>query len=606
MSKLFKNKNSWSYFILFCSLALFAGSFAFQSISVNKSSFEQRVKKLEKGIHQLEKDAASVLSDTALMRRLNIAKQTPADLDYLYNKPYYFYVYQKLNNGQYLKFWNTAVMIIPDSVLNDVMDEKFVQLSNGYYYIKKNQSKQHPGLNICYAILIKSQFFIPSENFKESYPLNKGLDGVANISLNPSPYVVRSFSGKSLFYLKKKPGTTLNNDNVGFVIIRLISFFFIFLAIYFILFKNVVRKYKFADIPFFILCLLSFRVLLYLFRDIFSLERLELFRSSLYNAGMMLPSLGDLLISSALFCWIGIFIWNRIKPDGSEPPEPKRNKVQWAQGILYILLLLILTFTTINVIRSIVSNSKVSFDVTNFFSLSFFTAVGFVILAFLSLGFHYFSRIIYNYLFPAFSGSVYYIYLFIAVAGLSYIALSTPQVTALYLLCLAWLLLYTFLFNNETSLNKLIRFNISGIVIWIFIFSISISVLMLSEIDKAELKQRRVYLEKLDTKSDPGTERLIVMANTYLDNDFFQHNFHRLYDEKDNKFLRDSILSNNYSRYIRDYSGSLYFLTARISHCLIQVIYLMNLLKRLFYGSPTLLIFGTYIFMSLRMTSLLT
>ncbi|ULT40168.1 hypothetical protein KRR40_35860 [Niabella defluvii] len=75
-----------------------------------------------------------------------------------------------------------------------------------------------------------------------------------------------------------------------------------------------------------------------------------------------------------------------------------------ARGSLYIALLLLLTFIVVNVIRSIISNSKVSFDVTNFFGLSVYTAIGFIILAFLSFGFHYFSRILFYYLFPAFRG----------------------------------------------------------------------------------------------------------------------------------------------------------------------------------------------------------
>ncbi|WP_346239529.1 HAMP domain-containing sensor histidine kinase [Niabella insulamsoli] len=559
MHSVLKNKNFWSYVILVAAIFLFACSFIFQSLSYNRSSFAQQVKSLEKQIHKQQQDVKMVLEDTALISRFNSGRATQADLDFLYKKPYFFYLYGTAGTTRYLKFWNTAVTIIPDSIINNGKSEEFLRLSNGYYFIKKSGYKNKDGLKVCYAILIKSQFFITSDNFKESYPLNTGLDDIAEISDTPTSDVVRSLSGKVLFYLKQKPGTISETDDYGFVILRLISFFFIFLAIYFILFKSVVRKYKFADIPFFIACLLLFRILLYLFSDLFQLQQLELFNPALYEAGRMLPSLGDLLISSALFCWFGIFIWNRIKPDGSEPPKPQKGHVQWIKGILYIFFLLLLTFTTVNVIRSIVARSQVSFDVTNFFSLSFFTAVGFVILAFLSLGFHYFSRIIYNYLFPSFAGRVYYIYLLIAVLGLSYIAISSTHSIKLYLFCLSWLLLYTFLFNNETALNRLIRFNISGIVIWIFIFSISISVLMLAEINKAELAQRKLYLEKLETKSNPSTERLVVMANTYLDNDFFQDNFHRLYDKTQNQFLRDSILSTNYYRYLREYAGSIYF-----------------------------------------------
>ena len=561
MNKVYQNKNFWSYLILIASLVLFAGSFVFKSPSLNETSLEYKERELQKGIHKQEDDAAKLLKDTSLVRRLSENKETQADMDLLYNKPYGLYLYKGgQGNQRYLHFWNTATIIIPDSVLYQVKDEQLEKLANGYYLIKKFGAANLKDVAIYSAILVQSTYYLNSTDYaKETFPLSPGLTSIAGVSEKPTPFAIKSLSGQTSIYLEKKPAATSNPDGPLLVVIRLASFFFVFLALYFLLFKNVVRQYKFADIPLFLFCLLIFRLSLYLCRDLFKLDSLELFGQQLYNANVILPSLGDLLLNSALFCWFGIFIWNRIKPNGTTPaPDEAGRRIKWLQGVVYIVLLLLLTFVIVNVIRSIISNSKVSFDVTNFFGLSIYTAIGFIILAFLSFGFHYFSRILFYYLFPAFKSRTYLIYLIIAIGGLSYIAFGASGSSSLYLICLLWLLVYTFLFNNERPLNKLIRFNISGTIVWIFIFSVSISFLMLSEIDNAELKQRRGYIEKLNVKSDSATERLIVMANVYLDNDFFEENYNRFYDEQQNEYLRDSILSNNYSRYIRDYTPSFY------------------------------------------------
>ncbi|HTG56955.1 MAG TPA: hypothetical protein VL943_11840, partial [Niabella sp.] len=496
MNKVYQNKNFWSYLILIASLVLFAGSFVFKSPSLNETSLEYKERELQKGIHKQEDDAAKLLKDTSLVRRLSENKETQADMDLLYNKPYGLYLYKGgQGNQRYLHFWNTATIIIPDSVLYQVKDEQLEKLANGYYLIKKFGAANLKDVAIYSAILVQSTYYLNSTDYaKETFPLSPGLTSIAGVSEKPTPFAIKSLSGQTSIYLEKKPAATSNPDGPLLVVIRLASFFFVFLALYFLLFKNVVRQYKFADIPLFLFCLLIFRLSLYLCRDLFKLDSLELFGQQLYNANVILPSLGDLLLNSALFCWFGIFIWNRIKPNGTTPaPDEAGRRIKWLQGVVYIVLLLLLTFVIVNVIRSIISNSKVSFDVTNFFGLSIYTAIGFIILAFLSFGFHYFSRILFYYLFPAFKSRTYLIYLIIAIGGLSYIAFGASGSSSLYLICLLWLLVYTFLFNNERPLNKLIRFNISGTIVWIFIFSVSISFLMLSEIDNAELKQRRVY-----------------------------------------------------------------------------------------------------------------
>ncbi len=554
-----RNSIFWAYFMLIASIALFIVSFALKFFPFDKVSVEHRAKELERQLHVQEKDIATVLNDTALLQRLKTGKETQADLELLYDKYYSLYVYRLLDKAQYLKFWSSAHTMLPDSLLDNKNDEQFVRLSNGYYLIKRLYNPEVPGINIYCAILIKSQFFVDTRFFKQSFPLNTKLDKIADISEIPTEYAIKSASGKTYIYLKEAGQITNEYESLIVVVIRLVSFFLIFLSLYFLLYLKVVKKRGKSDISIFLGCMLAFRALLYVFREPFKLGSLELFSPQIFASGFLLPSLGDLLINSLLFCWLGVFIWNRIRSTEHKEILPPIRRNNWLLGVACISLLLGLTFVVIHVIRSIIIDSKISFDVTNFFSLNIYTAVGFLVLAFLVLGYHYFTRILYRYLFPSFAFNVYWLYLLIALVGLMYIALFVPPASIhLSLYCLLWLLLYTFLFNYEKTLNHFIRFNIAGIVVWIFIFSVSLSLLMLSEIKKAELIQRKNYIEKLDTQSDPSTERLMAIASAYLNNDFFQRNFHRFYDENENCYLRDSILSNNYIRYIKNYDGQLY------------------------------------------------
>jgi hypothetical protein len=64
-----------------------------------------------------------------------------------------------------------------------------------------------------------------------------------------------------------------------------------------------------------------------------------------------------------------------------------------------------------------VADSRISFDVTNFFSLDIYSAIGFVVLASLSLGYYYLTQILFRILFHLFRNQqTLIIYFAIAIA----------------------------------------------------------------------------------------------------------------------------------------------------------------------------------------------
>jgi signal transduction histidine kinase len=119
-------------------------------------------------------------------------------------------------------------------------------------------------------------------------------------------------------------------------------------------------------------------------------------------------------------------------------------------------------------------------------------------------------------------------------------------------------LIYTWLVNRQGFILRRVRINIAGILFWIFIFSVSISAIMLAENRKAERARRITYVEKLAEQTDPSGERTLNTALNYLDNDFFYENFSRFHDGEKGKKFRDSIINENYRSYQNKFETKLY------------------------------------------------
>jgi hypothetical protein len=123
---------------------------------------------------------------------------------------------------------------------------------------------------------------------------------------------------------------------------------------------------------------------------------------------------------------------------------------------------------------------------------------------------------------------------------------------------LCWLLVYSWLLNRKGIVINKVKINITGILAWIFLFSVSIAAIMLVEIKKVEKERRKRMAEKLAVQTDPSGELLMNIALQYLDNDFLSQNFSRFSDENKGQLLRDSIIAGNYEGYLNKYDTRLY------------------------------------------------
>ncbi|RYG02347.1 MAG: HAMP domain-containing histidine kinase, partial [Chitinophagaceae bacterium] len=86
----------------------------------------------------------------------------------------------------------------------------------------------------------------------------------------------------------------------------------------------------------------------------------------------------------------------------------------------------------------------------------------------------------------------------------------------------------------------------------------SIAAVIIFENRKIEFENRHRFAQKLSLQADPSGGKLLNIAFAYLDNDFLYPNFERFEDPVQNEYLKDSIISKNFSVYLERFDTKIY------------------------------------------------
>ncbi len=557
-----KNILNRKYALLLPAVILFLLSMAFNRLYTQRTSVAREVKMLETYLHKRENDFNNFLKDTTVISRLLRQQSNEPELEKISARGYGIFLYAW--NGYAapeMKFWSDHLAVPPDSLLAANDGVYFQQLLNGWYLIcRKTLPGPSPGAEIfAFAVIpVRTEFFLTTEYLPERFVYSRGADKRVRISENVTEFPVHAVSGQTLFYLDKKVSLAVAYNDRLTILLRMGGLLFLLFFIHFLASAESAKRGAWRGIALLLVLLAALRLVTYYFPSLLNLRQFELFSPLIYGSNAIQRSLGDLLINAVLFGWVVLFAWSKLR-DVQNPAARFPVRQKWLIGIISLFLLLFSTFLLATVIRSLVADSKISFDVTNFFSLNLYTVAGFFVLACLSLSYYYFSQILFRLIFPLFAGRNVLIYFAISFAGLAYLTTRSgnPDVR-FYLPVLIWLLGYTWLVNREGVIISRLRINIAGILSWIFIFSVSMAAIMLSQNRKVEWEKRKSIAEKLAIQTDPSSEYMMSITIRYLDNDFLRDNFDRFRQETSSLELRDSIIRGNYSNYMNRYDTRLY------------------------------------------------
>ncbi len=546
-------KNSYLLIIAACFITF---SFIIKNYWTTSTSAKSVQGQLEKYIQKHETDFESLLKSTQLIQKLNDDKFNSAELDQLVKKEYFLFRYFVNDIGlQKLIFWNTQTVLPSTGILNNSANVGFTQLQNGFYVWRKQTTET----SITVALIpVKWEYFVNNQYLKNNFVAGKEIERKYDIAEQPTSVAVRSANGNNLFYLSEKPGSIKTKSNPIAIGLRLLAALAVLLFIHLLASRMATNSGLKKALLFLIPVLIALRWLSYYFPVPINFRQFELFDPTVYGSNIVLRSLGDLLINAFLFTWVILFVYNKIQ-EKKTTVKTNKQRYRWVMLIAVTILLLAATFASGQIIRSMVADSQISFDVINFFTLNIYSVTGFIVLCCIAIGYFLLTHLLIYLIQPLFPKYFPGLYLLVAIFGLAYLTIQLSIANAGFeLLILAWLIIYLLLLHRDNLTLNIKKINSSLLIFWLFFFSLTITGIIVLENSKKELRNREHYAEILATKADPASETLLNTLLTEFRNEYLAVNFSRFQNEKDNQFFKDSLVSGNFSGYTNKYETKVY------------------------------------------------
>ena len=536
---------------------LYLLSFLFTPTISPINSLNAEIKSLENYIHARQKEFDEFASDTSLINRVANKEETVAELEQLTHKTTGLFIFKESSLATGPLFWSNQRSYPPDEIftLPDTTYFKQLEKGNGFYICIKKTFAGENGDSIITIGMIPIMY-----HYFSDLPDKFEYDANANILISAltTDYSIKSDSGRTLFYVSPKSRIDKPSENIS-IYLRLAAMILLVIYIHLMSERTAMRFGFWKGLTFLFIVLFSLRLISYFFPFPVNLRQFELFDPSNYASSEIHKSLGDLLINACLFSWLILFSLHKLQRTGFyNLPSGRIGKVIGSFASLFVVAL---TFIIAFTIRSIAAHSTISFDVINFFSLSPFTVFGFIALAILAVGYYYFMRIMTPLLSIAFDNNFYPVYLVTAIAGLTFLTFQVNDpLLPFYIFVLGWLIIYIWL----SRLNKLGISNqgqtMAGALFWIFIFSVSITAIIIDANREKEWQSRINIANKIDERTDPTSAKELNVAFVWLDNDFLASNFYRFKDPDQAALLRDSIMHK--SDFPINYKSHLYLFDA--------------------------------------------
>jgi len=535
---------------------LYTISFIFTNYWSYSSSPGKVKSKLEQRIHAEEQDINKLSEDTAAIQQL-IRQSSPELNQKVQAAAYGVFIYKLRQFGAPLQlYWSTNKMEVPPSEINRPPGSFFITNPHGSFIIHRKALVMGGEQYALFAVLpVQWTYFIQNKYFHTDFAAYPGLSDQYEISTAENAVAVTSSQGQYLFSIRLKEGKAFISYDKVTIALRVLSIVLLFFFLHLVAQELVSATSFTKGFVFLLVSVLLLRLAAYLLSFPFDFSKLPLFDPSIYASNFLHPSLGDLLINALLFYWLLFFYRTHL----NRPTWLERKVPETAYASVAVLILTISCFVVIGIIKSLVQDAKISFDVTNIFSLNIYSSVSFIILCLLALNFFYLSQILLRNVIARSKMDVQ-LYVMAVLSGFLCMLLFVERSNiSLYLWVLTWLVMYLLILQlRKADLQKaLIR--TPFFIFWVMIFALSMAALVMYENRVLEFEQRKRIAEKLAIQTDPSGENLLNIATTNFDERFLEEHFYRFEaGENSNKFFKDSLINQNFSGYLNKYDTRIY------------------------------------------------
>lgn len=340
---------------------------------------------IEENLKNREKEFENLLQEEELIKKIFAGELTGSDVSKLSSLPFGIYAYK----NDTISFWNNNKVLV-DCINSSKNSSPVLVVNERGRYLKKCVVPDYLAPGQALAVLYPVVTLYPFENnyLQSSFEANDNIPISTAVSSRKTKgnIAVKNQNGESVFYISfdksTPPLVTPGRFLITLIVLGLLcSVFWIQLMIAFL-----VRK-RSAWSGFFVLTAIILAVEIYVYRVglPFHLEQMEIFRPHLYASSAILKSLGHLLINALLFLWLMAFMI-RYVPIFYLDKVAINKVIKYSLAVLISIALLTYSFAFINVVSSLVTDSKISFDVSHFYTISSYTLLGLFIVSIIVTG----------------------------------------------------------------------------------------------------------------------------------------------------------------------------------------------------------------------------
>ncbi len=548
-------KYAW---LFFAAAWVYTLSFIFTNYFSYSSSAEKVAHILGEYIHGQEQSFENLLEDSASINA--IINDAPSSIkEQLISDAQGIFAYQVNDLGNPVEiFWNTNKMTPAAEDLSRPDGSYLVSYENGIFeLVKTSLKRQHTTYLFVMLVPLRWQYFMENEYLRAHFAVNEDIDKEYEIVSAAEGAGVVNTAGKTLFGVQEI-NQSYNDVPAGFsIFLRVIA-----LLCLLIFFNNVAaetakEKNSWYGLLFLVLSFLLLRTVIYLSPFPFNYKTISLFDPAVYNGGFINRSLGDLLLNVLLVLWILIFFRKKVNTTA--------RKTLLAFPLVYRFLTFLslffiptIGFYVAQVITNLVVKSTISFNAADFFSLSWYSLTGFIIICMLLYIWLYLTGLLVQ-LANQTSISLFWEYILMLACSFTLISLAIFSVDAKSLLFLTAFLIFliTFIrYRDNPSFSSLVHS--SYFIVWALILTAAASALIVYQNISTEKEIRIKMAKNLQEQTDSSSAFLVRLSLKNFSADFLKANFYRFKNAEEGREIRDSLLNKNLAAYLAKYSTKIY------------------------------------------------
>jgi len=448
------------------------------------------------------------------------------------------YIYHKDS----LLSWSDNEAIPNYNSLPNTTTTYILPLADGQYMAK---NYYYSNFTVCISYLLEHVY--PFENEYLENHINKDFNISKRVHFNfnrTENYQVVDANNGYLFQIEFSNNTKPNiNQSILLSIIYFLIIVLIYNFIYLLLKRRLKKNRLFL---FFTMSIIGIRLLIYYFRLPEILFETELFLPGSFAISKWLPSLGDLFLSIFSLLIIILAAYQNSKPTHKWNEIFNKNKVlSWFSAVLILLLSFALFLFALQIIKNLIINSNINFNISDFSDLNYLSVIGLIIIAgtFLSVLIILFR--LFDWYNAALSSNWYKyglgLLVFAAILFLNY----ALNIVGIGLLLLYFLLIIILIFSSFYKRHYQLENFIPVLLLLSFITAIAMN----SYNNEAEQLRRQAILRSVAINQDPQAEYLYqeIEKKIYSDSTLISA-FHN------NNISFDSITEYIYATYFDNHS----------------------------------------------------